>query len=826
MTLLSAELHSKLSPEQLKLTCNPDDFKFDSTTSLAPLHGIVGQEHAVKALKVGVDIKGPGYNIFITGLSGTGKLSSVRKILTEFIKTKQKLYDYVYVYNYRDEDHPTLLVFPTGHGKKFKSDLESTIKFLQENIPQILDTEPFLTKRKSLVQKFGEKQKKLMGDFQKKLEKDHLTLGEIKVGDVARPELLAVIDDQVYYIQQLDELVEQKKITKRKANTLVKKYSEHQDELQSVFKESLKLAQNFNSLLSKLETKAVTDLVNVTFDQLKNKYKQKKVKKYLERAADSIFKNLEIFKRNPAVHAAQPDGNALEVLKNYQVNLILDNSRTKKTPVIIETSPSYTNLFGLIEKYNDGSGMWYSDYTQIKAGSLLRANGGYIILKAYDVISEPGVWQTLKRVLLYGRLEIQDAAGRFQISPSVIKPEPIEINCKVILIGNSYTYSLLSSYEDDFSKIFKIKSEFDYEMPRTEQTLLEYARVIKNLVVKEKLMELDNSALAKIIEFGARFAGEKNKLTTRFAYISDLVREANFWANDVGDQIVTGAHVKRAYQAAIERHSLYESKLKEMIKEETILIETDGVKVGQINGLAVYGGEFYSFGKPSKITASVSLGNGNIINVEREAGLSGSSHNKGILIITGYFREKFGKNIPLSFTANLVFEQSYGMIDGDSASVTEVCALISSISGIPIKQHFAITGSINQKGEIQPIGGVNEKIEGFFDVCKEKGLTGKQGVIIPVQNVKDLMLKDEVIDAVENNLFSIYSISTVDEAIELLTGIKAGKLLKTNKYQANTVFGEVEKQLCEFRKKLKHPVLDKKKSISKKSSSKRNKKKK
>jgi ATP-dependent Lon protease len=825
MTLHSAPIHPKLTPEQLKLSCNPNEFKFDSTTSLAPIHGIVGQEHAVKALKVGVDIKGPGYNIFITGLSGTGKLSSVRKILTEFIKTRQKLYDYAYVYNFRDEDHPTLLVFPTGQGKKFKFDLESTIKFLQENIPQILDTEPFLTKRKNLVKKFGDTQKKLMGDFQKKLEKDSLTLGEIKVGDVARPELLAVIDEHVYYIQQLDELVQQKKITKRKANTLVKKYSEHQDELQSVFKESLKLAQNFNGLLTKLETKAVTDLVNVTFEQLKNKYKQKKVKKYLERAAESIFKNLEIFKHNPAVQTPQ-DGRALEILKNYKVNLILDNSRTKKTPVIIETTPTYTNLFGLIEKYNDGSGMWYSDYTQIKSGSLLRANGGYIILKAYDIISEPGVWQTLKRVLLYGRLEIQDNAGMFQISPSVIKPEPIEINCKVILIGNSYTYSLLSSYEDDFSKIFKIKSEFDYEMPRTEQTLLEYARVIKNLVVKEQLMELDNSALAKVIEYGARFAGEKNKLTTRFSYISDLVREANFWAKDVGDQIVTSVHVRKAYHSAIERHSLYEKKLKEMIKEDSILIETDGVKVGQINGLAVYGGEFYSFGKPSKITASVSLGSGNIINVEREAGLSGSSHNKGILIITGYFREKFGKNIPLSFTANLVFEQSYGMIDGDSASVTEVCALISSISGIPIKQYFAITGSINQKGEIQPIGGVNEKIEGFFDVCKEKELTGKQGVIIPIQNVKDLMLKDEVIEAVENKMFSIYSISTVEEAIELLTGIKAGRLLKTNKYQANTVFGEVEKQLCEFRRKLKHPQLIKKKSTSKKSSSKKNKKKK
>ena len=825
MALISAPKHSKLTHEQLKLSCNPDDFKFDSTTSLTPIDGIVGQEHAVKALKVGVDIKGPGYNIFITGLSGTGKLSSVKKILTEFITKKQKLYDYAYVYNFRDEDHPTLLVFPTGQGKEFKFDLESTIKFLQENIPQTLDTEPFLTKKKNLIKKFGDSQKKLMSTFQKKLEKDSLTLGEIKVGDVVRPELLAVIDNQAYYIQQLDELVQQKKITKRKANTIIKKYTFHQDELQQVFKESLKLAQNFNVVLSELETKAVTDLVNTTFEELKNKYKLKKVRKYLERAAESIFSNLTVFKKSPNIPAAQ-DGTDFEILKNYQVNLILDNSRTKKTPVVIETSPSYTNLFGLIEKHNDGSGVWYSDYTKIKAGSLLKANGGYIILKAYDIINEPGVWQTLKRVLLYGRLEIRDSASIFQLTPSVIKPEPIEINCKVILIGNSYTYSLLSNYEDDFGKIFKIKSEFDYEMPRTEQTLLEYARVIKNLVVKENLMELDNSALAKVIEYGARYAGQKNKLTTRFAYISDLVREGNFWAKDVGEQIVTSSHIRKAYESAIERHSLYETKLKEMINEETILIETEGEKVGQINGLAVYGGDFYSFGKPSKITASVSLGNGNIINVEREAGLSGSSHNKGILIITGYFREKFGKNIPLSFTANLVFEQSYGMIDGDSASVTEICALISSISGIPIKQHFAITGSINQKGEIQPIGGVNEKIEGFFDVCNEKGLTGKQGVIIPVQNVKDLMLKDEVIDAVKKKIFSIYSISTVEDAIELLTGIKAGKLLKNNKYQTNTVFGEVEKQLCEFRKKLKHGPQTKQKSSSKKSTQTKRKKKK
>ncbi|MCP5062283.1 MAG: AAA family ATPase [Ignavibacteriae bacterium] len=825
MAFSRASKHKPLKPEQLKLVCNPDSFDFDSTTSISPIEGIVGQERALKALKVGIDIDGPGYNIFITGLSGTGKFSSVQKLLTELLSEKSKLYDYTYVNNFRDEDHPTLLVFPAGKGRQFKIDFENAVKFFQDNIPQILDTEPFLSKRKKLIKDYGVAQKKLMTVFETKLKKDSLSLGQIKVGEVTRPELVAVIEDQAYYVQQLDELVTTKKITKRKANTIFKKYTEHQDELQNVFKETLKQTQNFHRMLNDLETSAVTDLVKVTFEELKKNYNQKKVKKYLDKAEKNIFQNLERFKQKP-IPNQNPMEVAPDILYDYKVNLLLDNSRSKSTPVVIETSPSFTNLFGLIEKYNTGNGVWFTDYTKIKSGSLLKANGGYLVMKAEDAISEPGVWQTLKRVLIYGKLEIQDTASIFQITPSIIKPEPIEINCKIILIGNNYSYSLLSKHEDDFNKMFKIKAEFDYEMDRNENTLLEYARLIKKLVGKEKLLEFDKTAIAKVVEYGARYAGEKKKLTTRFSYISDLAREANFWAKDVGDSVVTKVHVRKAFYSAIERHSMHESKMKAMMKDETILIETDGVKVGQINGLAVYGGNFYSFGKPSKITASVALGNGNIINVERESGLSGSSHNKGILIITGYFREKFGKHVPLSFSANIVFEQSYGMIDGDSASVTEICALLSSISEIPIKQSFAITGSINQKGEIQPIGGVNEKVEGFFDVCKDKGLTGKQGVIIPIQNVKDLMLKDEIIDAVKNTQFAIHAISTVDEAIEILTGVKAGKQISNGRFQANTVYCLVEKRLREMRLRLKpRPVVKKEDLVKKQKSTKRKKKK-
>jgi lon-related putative ATP-dependent protease len=807
ISYFKASKHKELPASELKWTCDTNCFDFDTTDTVTPIEGIVGQHRALKALKIGIDIESPGYNIFITGLSGTGKQTTMRKLLKEFLpKKKLKLNDYTYVNNFRDEDHPSILVFPAGQGRKFKTDIKSTIKYFQENIPQLLEKEPFLSQRKKLINELGKLQKKLMGGFEKKLKKDKLTLGQIKTEEVTRPEIFAVIENQAVYIQQLDEYVTSKKITRKAADTFVQKYTDYQDELFTVFKESLKMTQNYQIRLGELESNAVKNLISVSFDDLKNKYKSKKVKKYLDKVAENVFENLQLFKFEATTQRGG-ENELTEFFNNYEVNLILDNSNVKEIPVVIENSPTYTNLFGAIEKVNDGTGVWQSDFTRVKAGSILRANGGFLVINAQDAINEPGVWKTLKRVLMHGKLEIQDASSLYQISSSTLKPEPIDINCKVIMIGNNYSYSILSGYEDDFKKVFKIKSEFDYEMNRSESALLEYARIVKKLVFQEKLLEFDKSAIGKIVEYGARHAGDKNKLTTRFAYIADLAREANFWANDVGNKIVTREHVVRANDSAIERHSLYETKLKEMFSDKTYLIDTEGSRIGQINGLAVYGGT-YSFGKPSRITASVGLGNGSIINVERESGLSGNTHNKGMLIISGYFREKFGKRFPLSFTASLVFEQGYGMIDGDSASVTEVCALLSSISEIPIKQSFAITGSINQKGDIQPIGGVNEKIEGYFDVCKERGLDKKQGVIIPFQNVKDLMLKDEVVEAVENKLFHLYAIKTVDEAIEILTGIKAGKMLKNCRYQAHTVFGEVERHLREMKLRLRPQPQD------------------
>lgn len=805
MKLSKASKPKELDYTDLKWTCDPAAFEFESTRTLKPIEGIIGQERAIKALKIGVDLRAQGFNIFVTGLSGTGKFTTIKKMLESILPNCSELMDYAYVNNFKDTDRPLLLSFPAGTAVKFKKDLANAIKFLQEKIPQLLETEPFISTKKKIYSEYGVAQQEALKGFEKKLKKDHFTLGQVKVGELARPEIFAVIENEPVMVGQLSEFVSEGKLTDDQAKKITRKYTGYQEELQRVFKASLKLSQEFQEKILSIEKEATKDIVGMSVGELKSKYNYPKVIEYLDLAEGNILETLDIFKGQKPAREETEGGIIVDYLKEYEVNIILDNEDVKSCPVIIETSPTYSNLFGTIEKYSDGSGGWYADFTRIKSGSLLRANGGYLVINAMDAFTEPGVWKALKRVLLHDKLEIQDVANLYMFSPSTLKPEPIEITTKIILIGNEYTYGILSNYEDDFNKIFKIKAAFDYEIKRTDHALLEYAGVVKKLIEAEKLFEFDASAIAKIAEYGARYAGEKNKLTTRFAYIGDIAREANFWALDSGDKAVTSYHVQQAYDSSRERHSLYESKVSEMINEGTILIDTNGEKIGTINGLAVYGDNLFSFGKPTRITASVSLGNGNIINVEREAGLSGSSHNKGMLIITGYFREKFGRKSPLSFQASIVFEQGYGMIDGDSASITEICALLSSISRIPLKQSLAITGSVNQIGNIQPIGGVNEKIEGFFDVCKTKGLTGKQGTIIPALNVKDLMLKDEVIEAVKKKEFHIYPVERVEEAVEILMGFKAGKELKNGKYESDSIFGLVEKTLIEMHKKIKGP---------------------
>ncbi|HED06572.1 MAG TPA: ATP-binding protein [Ignavibacteria bacterium] len=815
MKTIKARKHKELKPEEIRWTCDPDIFKFASTDEIEPMDGILGQERALKALKLGVDLRSPGYNIYIAGLSGTGKASTVKKMLETISSNCPLLYDYAYVNNFKDPDRPTLLIFPRGQVKNFKKELCDSIEMLKSKIPQSLESKNYQEEKKKIVTDFASQQQKLIQPLQEKLKKNHFTLGQVQDGQIVRPELFPVINNKPVPLLQLENLVQKKQLTQKDAEKIVKKYTTYQQSLQSFFKKGLKLSQKFQQKLNELEKSTAKVVVKGVMDNLREQFTDEKIINYFNAVEENILENIQVFKGVKTQGELNEEGFVIDYFKEYEVNIILDNTETQNCPVIIETSPSYLNLFGTIEKVNDGRGGWYSDFTKIKAGSILRANGGYLVLNVNHLFEEPNVWQTLKRVLTYRTLQIREENKLFQIPTSILQPEPIDINTKIILIGTSYTYSVLANYEDDFKKMFKIKADFDYEIKRTDEVLLEYAKVVKRLIKEEGLHEFDKSAIAKLIEKSARYVGQQDKLTTRFSYIADLAREANFWASDDGFNVVTAAHIEKAYIFAKERHGLSESKITDMINENVILIDTDSEKVGQINGLAVYGSDFYSFGKPTRITASVSIGNGNIINVDREAGMAGKTYKKGVLIISGYFKETFGQNFPLSFNANFVFEQSYGGVDGDSASCAEIFALLSTLSGLPIKQSIAVTGSLNQKGDVQPIGGANEKIEGFFDLCKHRGLTKKQGVIIPIQNVKDLMLKEEVVEALQNKEFHIYAIERIEEGIEILTGVKAGKLNSRGNYESNTVFGLVEKKLMDFHQRTKpKPVKHKRKSTT------------
>ncbi|MFA4922608.1 MAG: ATP-binding protein [Ignavibacteriaceae bacterium] len=805
MPIKKAVLPQPLKTNDLRWFCNPQVFDFESTGEIEPIESIIGQDRALRAIKLGVNLRSPGYNIFIAGLSGTGKATAVKKMLESISAACPLLNDYAYVNNFNDPDSPILLTFPQGQAKDFKKEVSGLIQFLKEKIPQQLESQTFVSKREKILGEYGKKEKELLTLFQKKIKKDGFTLGSVQVGETARPEILPVIQDKPIPVQQLDKVIQEGTITKDKAESIVQKYNEYQLELVNLFKKGLKLSQKLQVESLDLEREEVDVLVKGSLAAFYEKYPDEKISFYLRQVEESILENLQIFKGQKPESEETQEGFVIDYLREYEVNIILDNSNTNECPVVVEITPTCTNLFGTIEKVSDGRGGWYADFTRIKAGSLLKANGGFLVLNVPHIFEEPGVWKTLKRILTFRKLEIQDSYNFFQFQPSILKPEPINVDLKVILIGSNYIYSMLAEYEDDFKKIFKVKADFDYEVKRTGEIIDAYARVIKKTIKEENLLEFDKTAIAYLLELAARYAGQKDKLTTRFSVLADLVREAHYWAREENAKVVSAPLVKKAYEMAKDRHALYEEKLFEMIREKTILIDTAGEKIGQINGLAVYGSDFYSFGKPTRITASVSIGNGAIINVEREAGMSGKTYDKGVLIISGYFKEMFGQQFPLSFSANLVFEQSYGMIDGDSASAAEIFALLSNLSGLPIKQSFAVTGSVNQKGEIQPIGGVNEKVEGFYSICKMSGFTKTQGVILPIQNVKDLMISEEIIESVKKKEFFLYAISKIDEGIALLTGVKAGGKNKTGTYERDTVFGLVQQRLKEMYKKGKNP---------------------
>src|ERR1700691_137713 len=808
MAKKSSPQHATLSPEKLRWHCDPANIPFETTAQIEPSGNDMGQARALRALQMGVELTASGYNLFVCGLSGTSRGGMVVRMIEDLHPQTEAAPDRCYVNNFKNADRPRLLTLPRGLANAFKKEVESGIDFLRRRIPQVFEGEPFQRQKTRIVERFTVREKELMDDFTRRIAREQLALGRMQVGAVALPEIFPVLDGQMVPIEEIPKMVQEGKLESTAAEELERKYDQFRQEFTVVYRKTLSLSRELASEMSYLEQEAASVLVDGVIEELKEKYPNAQIAEYLEEVRHHILDNLDPFKEREGEEEQPPseggggprvERQERDPFRVYGVNVILAHGEREQCPVIFETIPTYANMFGTIHRSYDTRGGWNSDFMDLRGGSLLRADGGYLVMYALDALTETGVWRTLKRTLNHGKLEIQPVDIFFPFSTAAMKPEPIAVNVKILLIGDRDMYELLYTYEEDFRKIFKVRVEFDEEMPWNDEVIRHFSGRLRKLTEDESLSAFDRSAIAALMEHGVRCAGRRGKVTAKFFEIADVAREASYVAkHENGNEMVTGEHVRKALDAKIERHNLTETKIREMIEQKLIFIDTEGERVGQVNGLAVLEIGGYAFGKPTRITAAVSIGKAGLINIERESNLSGRFHDKGMQIISGFIRGTFAHDKPLSLAASLCFEQSYSGVDGDSASSTEVYALLSALSGIPIRQELAVTGSVNTPGDIQPIGGVNQKIEGFYDICKMKGLTGNQGVLIPSENVDDLMLREEVIEAVAKGQFHLYPVATVEQGIEILTGRHAGKRLPTGKHEPDTIFCKVDARLHEM----------------------------
>jgi len=782
----------ELPVELLKWNCNPEKIPVLTSAECDPCEGIIGQERALKAIQTGLEIKSLGYNIFVTGMVGTGRTTTIKQLLEKLEKGEETPDDILYVNNFKNPDEPTLVTLPAGKGKLFKGAVENLVEMLKANVPEMLKSKYYAEKRDGIIESQQKKQKELLKNFEDEVAQEGFSVIQVQMGPFVRPDIVPMIEGQPTPFEKLEGLVKEGKIPKKTLQDLKKKYEKLTEKLEEIFEKLKDIEEETRTLLKEWDAQSITPLIQGAISGIKERFPIPRITEYLDDVEKNLISSIELFKGQKK---EQKEVEFIDPFLPFRVNLLIDNSELKGTPVVIETNPNYLNLFGSIELTTARYGILNTDFTKVKAGSFLKANGGFLVMNALDALIEPGVWTTLKRTLRNQTLEIQNYAALFLISTTRLKPQPIKCNVKVVMIGDAYIYNLLYYLDEDFKKIFKVKAEFDSEMKKDDNTIEDYIAFIRKISEDDKLLPFDKSGMAAVIEYGTRLAGRQKKISTRFHIIADVLREASYWAKKDNKETVSNDHVQKAIRERFERVSLIEDKVQEFIEEGTIMIDTEGKIVGQVNGLSVYDMGEFAFGKPTRITARTSVGRAGVINIEREADLSGRTHNKGVLILSGYLRGKYAQRKPFSLSASIAFEQSYSGVEGDSASSTEVYAILSSLSKLPLRQDIAVTGSINQKGEIQPIGGVNEKIEGFFDVCKARGLTGTQGVIIPYQNIQNLMLEDEVIEAVKQGKFHIYPVMSVDEGIEILTGVKAGEIKEDGTFEKDTVNFLVDQEL-------------------------------
>ncbi|MBM4447663.1 MAG: hypothetical protein FJ015_00310 [Chloroflexi bacterium] len=791
--------------DKLRWECDPDIFEFNHTKNLAPLREFVGQDRAIRAIEFGLSMDREGYNIYVAGLTGTGKTTVVKTYIQRLVERKKveekrQLEDWCYLYNFADPDRPQIVSLLQGKGKPFRDQIGSLLQKLREELAKAFSSEEYTSERKKAVEASQTRQQKLLEETAEEAQRQGFQLQMTAVGPALFPMIDGKAISQADYLA-LDGSVRQK--IEKKRNELLQKVRTTFEKMREIESQTVEKLQETD--------KTVADYtISRLFRNLFNAYQDsEKITRYLNDLKAFTLNNLEVFKEREeppqAVLGIAPSQmmGGRDPFLPFQVNVFVDSSAAGGPPVITEPNPNYANLFGKIERRFFFGG-YLSDHTMLKPGALQLANGGYLLLSANDVLTNPGVWPALKRAIRTKEVRIEDPFEQYGlVAPQGLRPQPMPINVKIILIGDGMLYQLLSMYDEDFWEIFKVKADFDFQLDKTKANLKAFAAFIAGYCEDCDLHHFDRSGVAKVVEYAARVVGDQEKLSSRFAWIKELVEEAEFWARKEGASLVSASHVEKATEERRFRHNLPDERIRELIERGTIFIDTEGEVVGQVNGLAIYSLGDVMFGKPSRITCKTFLGRSGVINIERESQLSGRIHDKGVLILSGYLGWKYAQEHPLSLSASLCFEQSYEGVEGDSASSTELYALLSSLSDIPIKQNIAVTGSVNQKGEIQPIGGVNQKIEGFFQVCRAKGMNGDQGVLIPKANLKNLMLRPEVIEAVKAGKFHIYAAGTVDEGIEVLTGVAAGRRGKDGKYPAGTINRKVADTLKAMADKLK-----------------------
>ncbi len=783
--------HYTLSPEEIAINISEDKIRSlvkDSEPSM-----IIGQPRAVKALQMGTEISGKGYNVFVTGISGTGRISAIKKILGQFDSSSIELKDCAYVFNFKDPDRPEVLYLPKGKGVQFKKDIHTLVEDLKKSIQSILNKRVYSSTRDDLISDLERTENKLLSEFEQNIKKNNFQLVQTVEDDEEATDIQPVWMGNPVTFDKLQEFVREGTLKEEEWNRLRKQYYAYMDEMKQIFLNINDRNLILGKKLHELKIKMVKPEVERLFNKLKAVYHEKNIISYLSEFEDDVIQNLFLFTRDPE----EEESSSHELLR-YGINVIVDHSRTASVPKLFENHPRYANLFGSIETKIDLNGESRTNFMLIRAGSLIKASGGFIILKAEDILKEEGVWENLKRAIQTGEIEIQNQNSTFTLQNTTLKPVPIVFNTKIIIVGNENLYEVLYNTDRDFQKFFKISAEFDSEMDLNRENLKQYIGFIKMIVEDEKLILPEISGILEIIKYGIRLAEHKEKLSTRFSLIADLLREASYWAYKNKSSSVDKEAVSTALKMRTFLNNMPEEKLTEFIGTGDILLNVTGEQIGRINGLAVHDRGFFSYGSPLVISAQISPGNEGLINIEREVGLSGEIHDKGVLIIEGYLRQKYTKDFPMSIFASICFEQSYGEVDGDSASSTEIYALLSAIAEIPLKQSLAVTGSVNQMGQIQPVGGITEKVTGFYNICKRLGLDGTQGVIIPMQNIVNLTLPEDVCEAVKRKEFSIYPITTIDEGMEILTGMEAGLRSRKGNFPPRSINSLVENRLKEI----------------------------